>query len=82
MIYNSATYCVVEFADEDDLLNQNSGYEIMDKNNRRGAYIDGLLADKFRRQVAILAEDDLTEEDMDDYLSGFESLMQHSVKLH
>jgi hypothetical protein len=82
MIYNSSTYCVVEFANDDDPLNEHSGYEIMDKNNKKGTYIDGLLADKFRRQVAVLAEDELTEEDMDDYLSGFESLMQHSVKLH
>ena len=48
MIYNSPTYCVVEFG----AINGNvRGYEIMDKMSRREIYLEGSLAMQFKQQV-------------------------------
>ena len=82
MIYNSQAYCVVEFELEDDLLNIHGGFEIMDKTARRETYIGGLLAHRFRLEVAELVEADLPSDEIDDYLSAFDSIMVHPLALH
>ncbi|MGB7300626.1 MAG: DUF3567 domain-containing protein [Burkholderiaceae bacterium] len=82
MIYNSPSYCVVEFELEGDPLNVHGGFEIMDKTARRETFIGGALADRFREDVAELVHSDLTYEEIDDYLSGFDNIMQHPLALH
>ncbi|MEZ5657881.1 MAG: DUF3567 family protein [Burkholderiaceae bacterium] len=83
MIYNSATFCVVEiYADGLDPERQ-AGFEIMDKASRREAYIDGALAERFREEVAELAGDgEASVEDIDDYLATFQSLMRQPMSVH
>lgn len=82
MIYNSPTYCVVEFELDGDPLNRFGGFEIMDKTARRETFIGGMLADRFREDVAELVESDLTYEEIDEYLSEFDNIMQHPLTLH
>ena len=82
MIYNSPSYCVVEFNLDQEAVAQLGGFEIMDKAARREIYIDGALAARFRQDVANLAEGEPSMEEIDDYLSTFESLMQQPLALH
>lgn len=82
MIYNSPSYCVVEFSLDDDDVLELGGFEIMDKTARREIYIGGALAARFREDVAQLAENEPSMEEIDDYLSAFDSLMQQPLALH
>lgn len=82
MIYNSPSYCVVEFDLEDQPNPGSGGFEIMDKTARRETYIDGELAVRFREDVAELAAGEPSMEEIDAYLSTFESLMHHPLALH
>ena len=79
MIYNSPNYCVVEFADDNG---RQGGFEIMDKHARRETFIGGAMAINFRQHVAALIEAEPTIEEVDDFLSGFDGLMQQPVCLH
>ncbi|MCM5571331.1 DUF3567 domain-containing protein [Burkholderiaceae bacterium FT117] len=78
-IYNSASYCVVEFRDP---AGEIGGYEIMDKLGRREIYLGGDLAIRFREGVQRLIEAEPSTEDVDEFLSGFQGLMQTPVALH
>lgn len=82
MIYNSPTYCVVEFELDGDPLNLLGGFEIMDKTSKRETFIGGALADRFREDVAELVGSDVTHEEIDDYLSRFDDIMQQPLALH
>ncbi|MCO5118048.1 MAG: DUF3567 domain-containing protein [Burkholderiaceae bacterium] len=80
MIYNSPSYCVVEFRDVD--TQSVGGYEIMDKAARREIFIAGALALRFRSDVENLIATEPTIEEVDAYLSQFDDLMQHPITLH
>ena len=84
MIYNSANYCVVEFANfaAHDGLEQSGGFEIMDKNAKREIYLNGSLAETFRKDVASLIDSEPSTEEIDEYLSRFDSMMQQPLVLH
>ncbi|MCD6732023.1 MAG: DUF3567 domain-containing protein [Burkholderiaceae bacterium] len=79
MIYNSPSYCVVEFKDPEG---QVGGFEIMDKLSRREIYIGGDLANHFRSGVQELIRSEPTEEQVDDYLRRFEGLMHQPMVMH
>ena len=81
MIYNSPNYCVVEFrsAEGEPFA---GGYEIMDKSSRREIFLGGDLANKFRFDVSQLIASEPSVEDVDDFLSTFEGLMQQPLVLH
>jgi len=80
-IYNSPSYCVVEFATEGE-QDGIGGYEIMDKAHRREIFIDGALAAQFRQHVAELAARSPGIDEIDAFLSRFDGLMQQPVNLH
>ena len=84
MIYNSPNYCVVEFARfaAGDGREQNGGFEIMDKTAKREIFLGGALADSFRKEVATLIDTEPSIEEIDEYLSRFDSMMQQSLVLH
>lgn len=83
MIYNSPNYCVVEFRElGDPTLDVDSGFEIMDKTTRREIYLAGDMARSFRESVNDLIASSPTIEEVDDFLSRFDSMMQHPVVLH
>jgi hypothetical protein len=79
MIYNSAGFCVVEFRDPAGGI---GGYEIMDKVGRRELFLGGDLAIRFRQGVEQLIGQSPSVEEVDEYLSGFQGLMQVPVLLH
>lgn len=83
MIYNSPSFCVVEITADTGGFEPRAGFEIMDKAARREIYIEGALAERFREEVAELALDgDPSIEEIDDYLSTFQSLMQQPMSMH
>ena len=79
MIYNSPSYCVVEFKDSEG---QVGGFEIMDKLGRREIYIGGDLANHFRSGVQELIRSEHTEEQVDVFLRRFEGLMHQPMVMH
>ena len=83
MIYNSPNYCVVEFASfavGDGT--EAGGFEIMDKNAKREIFLGGLMADSFRKDVTSLIDSEPSTEEIDDFLSRFDSMMQQPLVLH
>ncbi len=86
MIYNSPNYCVVEFRGETDEAKDSpgghAGYEIMDKAARREIFLGGHLADRFRADVQELIASEPTIEEVDEFLSRFDGLMQQPMVLH
>ena len=92
MLYNSDSFVVVQFdgpADADlpeahDTLTR-GGYEIVDKLARKEIFIEGAMAQSFQDGVAALIETrpaGPTQEEMDDYLERFASLMHQPVVMH
>jgi Protein of unknown function (DUF3567) len=79
MIYNSPNYCVVEFRDAEGHF---GGFEIMDKASRREIFIGGSLAQQFRTEVQLLIAKEPSIEEVDDFLSQFDGLMQQPLTLH
>lgn len=92
MLYNSDSFVVVQFEvpadatlpDNGDALAR-GGYEIVDKFARKEIYIDGAMAQVFKDGVEALIvarPAGPTQEEMDDYLEGFASLMHQPVVMH
>jgi hypothetical protein len=89
MLYNSDSYAVFMFdvpadasiAGNDDTVNR-GGYEIVDKFARKEIFIEGALAQSFKEGVEALIETEPSEEEIDEYLARFASLMHHPVVLH
>ena len=88
MLYNSDNFAVVQFdvpAASDALDHETlsrGGYEIVDKFARKEIFIEGALAESFKEGVAALIETSPSEEEMDDYIERYTSLMQHPLVLH
>jgi hypothetical protein len=92
MLYNSDSFAVVLF-DVDvaadpaastppaAVLTQ-GGYEIVDKFARKEIFIQGALAESFKEGVEALIQTHPSEEEIDDYIERFASLMQQPVVLH
>jgi hypothetical protein len=79
MIYNSPTYCVVEFGAQGTHF---GGFEIMDKMARREIYLEGSLAERFKLEVQQLISEQPSIEEIDDFLSKFNGMMQQPLSLH
>lgn len=92
MLYNSASFVVVRFdvappsSDAADGSEQSAigrgGYEIVDKFAGKEIFIQGALAESFKQGVEALIQGQPSEEEIDDYLGRFSSLMQQPVVLH
>jgi len=91
MLYNSDSFTVVLF----ELPARESGggsvgegsrgaFEIVDKFAQKDIFIDGAMADRFQEGVEALmeGEDGPSEEDMDEYIGRFASLMPQPLVLH
>ena len=94
MLYNSDSYVVVQFdveghpaagspapAPGDEPLSH-GGYEIVDKFARKEIFLQGAMAESFKEGVQALIEGQPSEEEIDDYIGRFTSLMQQPVILH
>lgn len=86
MIYNSDSFVVVEFdwgaAGSPDESPRAGGYEIVDKFARKEIFLDGVVAEGFKRGVSALAERRPSEEEFDDFIAGYTQLAQQPVVLH
>lgn len=92
MLYNSESFVVVQFdaaTDEATAVGvhesqrlTHGGYEIVDKFARKEIFIQGALAESFKEGVEALILTQPSEEEFDDYLGRFSSLMQQPVILH
>lgn len=83
LIYNSEQYSVVEFGVDTNLdALRFGGFEIVDKGCRRETFIAGELAQTFRRDVNLLIAGEPSMEEVDEFLSGYDSLMSQPVLLH
>lgn len=88
MLYNSDNFAVVQFdvppaadAPQRETLSR-GGYEIVDKFARKEIFIEGVMAESFKEGVEALIETSPSEEEMDDYIERYTSLMQHPLVLH
>lgn len=88
MLYNSENYSVVQFVVPAETTPgmpeapSRGGYEIVDKFARRGIFLDGAAAEGFKRGVNELVERGPSEEEVDDFISGYTLLAQQPVVLH
>ena len=89
MLYNSDSYAVVLFdvaaavapgAVAEPL--SHGGYEIVDKFARKEIFLQGAMAESFKDGVEALIQTQPSEEEIDDYIERFASLMQQPVILH
>ena len=90
LLYNSDSFAVVRFdvggatppgAPEPEPLTH-GGYEIVDKFARKEIFLQGAMAESFKVGVEALIQTQPSEEEIDDYIERFASLMQQSVILH
>lgn len=97
LVYNSDSYAVVQIsleqadvapgdgegasASHDEVVR--GGYEIVDKMAKKGIFIDGALAQRFREGVRALAEEhEPSTEEIDDFIAGYTQLAQQPLTLH
>lgn len=86
MVYNSDSFVVVEFEPPSGASSgaqHAGGYEIVDKFARKEIFLEGAVAESFKRGVHELAErDDTSTELLDDFIAGYTQLAQQPVVLH
>ena len=58
------------------------GFEIVDKFARKETFLHGAMAEAFKEGVQALIETRPSEEEIDDYLERFTSMMQQPVVMH
>ena len=58
------------------------GYEIVDKFARKEIFLQGAMAESFKVGVEALIETRPSEEEIDDYIERFASLMHQPLVLH
>jgi hypothetical protein len=90
MLYNSDSFIVVQFdvphaelqaVEAGPQLNR-GGFEIVDKFARKEIFIEGAMAESFKEGVEALIETSPSEEEMDDYIERYSSLMQQPLIFH
>jgi len=72
IIYNSENYCVVEYPAQ-------HAYELVDKQTARGTFFQGDVADRFVRSMREAIDEDASIERVDEFLAGFDVLMNVPV---
>jgi Protein of unknown function (DUF3567) len=95
MLYNSENFAVVQIdvqpqsASSAESAHQGDagtpgrgGYEIVDKFARKEIFLQGALAESFKRGVDALIRSGPSDEEIDAYIGRFSSLMQHPLTLH
>ena len=86
MVYNSENFVVVEFDLAEPAVPgasaRSGGFEIVDKSARKEIFLEGEVAEGFKRAVHALAETGPSEEDFDNLIAGYTQLAQQPVVLH
>lgn len=93
MLYNSDSFTVVAFdiaapsgPTPDDTAAvaaaPRGGFEIVDKFAQKDIFIEGAMADSFKAGVEALMAGRPSEEDIDDYIGRYASLMPQPLVMH
>ena len=75
VIYNSDNYYVVEYPAE-------HGYELVDKQAARGAFLHGDAAEKFLESIKTAMAEDASVEHVDEFLEQLDVLFTLPVVFH
>ena len=75
IIYSSDNYYVVEYPVQ-------HGYELVDKRCQRGTFFQGDVADRFAQSLQAAVAEDATVERVDDFLGGFDVLLNQPLVIH
>ncbi|MYM38843.1 BTH_I0359 family protein [Duganella qianjiadongensis] len=83
LIYNSEQFSVLEFGvDRSHEALRFGGYEIVDKGGKREIFINGILAQNFRRDVSDLIASEPTMAEIDEFLGSYNEVMSYPATLH
>jgi hypothetical protein len=87
MLYNSENFAVVQIdvpapTAPESGISASGGYEIVDKFARKEIFIRGAMAQHFKEGVEALIETSPSQEEMDEYIERYASLMQTPLVLH
>ena len=88
MLYNSDSFAVVQIDVPDTMAARGDGplvgggYEIVDKFARKEIFLEGSVADGFRRRVHSLMQGSPTTDDIDEFLDGFSALSRLNLHAH
>lgn len=93
LLYNSDSFAVVQIELDpaaqagqpahDGAAAGHGGYEIVDKFARKGIFLEGDVALRFRQGVeALSGKGTPTVDELDDYIAGFAALAQQPLVLH
>ncbi|MBK1616404.1 hypothetical protein CKO44_23450 [Rubrivivax gelatinosus] len=83
MLYQSDSFVVVQVELPAEAgTPARGGYEIVDKFARTDIWLEGVIAESFRRGVQELVEAERGAEDFDDFIAGYARLAQHPLTLH
>jgi hypothetical protein len=87
LVYNSDAFAVVQISLDEEAPAQDTpargGYEIVDKLAKKGIFLDGALARRFREGVQALTDGhEPSTEEVDDYIAGYTQLAQQPLILH
>ena len=85
MLYNSDSFTVVAFdipVADATADAPRGGFEIVDKFAKTDIFIEGAMAETFKSGVETLMQNKPSEEDIDDYIGRFTSLMPQPLVLH
>lgn len=75
VVYSSRNYHVVTYPGTD-------GYELVNKPAALGTYIHGQVATAFRESLEKVLGEDATVESIDEFLGGFDALMNQPAVMH
>jgi len=75
LVYNSANYYVLEYP-------AHRGYELVDKQAGRGAFLHGEMARRLRDWMQDAAREDPSAERIDEVLENFQPLLTMPVVAH
>jgi hypothetical protein len=75
IVYSSRNYHVVSYPDA-------AGYELVNKPAALGTYIHGQVASAFRENLEKVLGEDATVEAIDEFLGGFDALMNQPTVMH
>ncbi len=81
VLFNSANYYVAEVSQGRAL----QGFEVVDKFSGRGAFLDGAVAVRMRASFQAMAADserEVTPDDVDEFIRGFDALLMQRVVFH
>ena len=91
MLYNSDSFTVVAFDIPEAAASAGAGapeeaprggFEIVDKLAQKDIFIEGAMAERFKEGVEALMESKPSEEDIDEFIARYASLMPQPLVLH